>query len=282
MTKSMTAFARAEHGSATWEIRSVNHRYLDTSFRMPDSFRHLEADLKNVFKGLVHRGKLECHLKMNSTESQTRIEVNESLVTALSAALIKIEALTGIQASGDALSIMRWPDVLINVENTDDQGVEVMACFEQAVAALVNMREREGNELAAVLEAKLQDVEATIVALRLSSPAIAATLHEKLVQRIEKIDLEVDPTRLEQELVILAQKIDVIEELDRLSTHVLEVRRNLSDPEPVGRRLDFLMQELNREANTLSSKAAVSTTTMHAVDLKVVIEQMREQIQNIE
>jgi uncharacterized protein (TIGR00255 family) len=278
----MTAFARAEVGAIVWEMRSVNHRYLDISFRMPDNYRQLENTLKGMFRDRVHRGKVECSLKINPSELPSQITVNERLLAELSDALDKVVGATGVTDRGDALSLLRWPDVLKSESNAEDLVTDIKTGFELAVDQLVEMRVREGAELAELLETRLRDVEVTVVQVREAAPEILASQHEKIRGRLDDLQADVDPARLEQELVILAQKSDVLEELDRLDTHVAEVRRNLEVEEPVGRRLDFLMQELNREANTLSSKAQVSGTTLHAVDLKVVIEQMREQIQNIE
>ena len=282
MIRSMTAFSRHEHGAAVWEIRSVNHRYLDVSFRMPEKLRHLETELKSQFKDKVQRGKIECSLKVNAGELKTRISINQDLVQDLHFAMGQVAEITGMQDRGDILSLLLWPDVLTIEESGDELIMDAQQSFTLAVDQLVEMREREGKELAGLLDRRLIDIETTVEKLREETPAIIAHQHERLLKRLGDIDVEVEPGRIEQELVILAQKLDVAEELDRLVTHVLEVRRNLKADEPVGRRLDFLMQELNREANTLSSKAAATSTTMQAVDLKVSIEQMREQIQNIE
>jgi uncharacterized protein (TIGR00255 family) len=278
----MTAFSRHEHGAAVWEIRSVNHRYLDVSFRMPEKLRHLETELESQFKDKVQRGKIECSLKVNAGELKTRISINQDLVQDLHFAMGQVAEITGLEDRGDILSLLRWPDVLTTEESGDELIIDAQQSFTLAVDQLVEMREREGKELAGLLDRRLIDIEMTVEKLREETPAIIAHQHERLLKRLGDIDVEVEPGRVEQELVILAQKLDVAEELDRLVTHVLEVRRNLKADEPVGRRLDFLMQELNREANTLSSKAAATSTTMQAVDLKVSIEQMREQIQNIE
>ena len=278
----MTAFARAEVGASVWEIRSVNHRYLDISFRMPDSYRHMETALKGAFRDRVSRGKVECTLKINQAAVPATISVNESLLQELSHALDRVMALTGTTDRGDATGLLRWPEVLTSESNEEGLLADIQAGFEQAVDSLVEMRKREGIELADLIDSRLKDVESIVTEVRRAVPEILAAQHEKVRKKVKELQTEVDPARLEQELVILAQKSDVTEELDRLVTHVTEVRRNLGDDQPVGRRLDFLMQELNREANTLSSKAQASTTTLHAVDLKVVIEQMREQIQNIE
>jgi len=278
----MTAFSRHEHGAAVWEIRSVNHRYLDVSFRMPENLRHLETELKSQFKDKVQRGKIECSLKINAGKPKTRISINQDLVQDLHFVMGQVAEITGMEDRGDILSLLRWPDVLITEESGAELILDVRQGFRLAVDQLVEMREREGMELAGLLDSRLIDIEKTVEKLREEIPAIIAHQHERLLKRLGDIDIEVEPGRVEQELVILAQKLDVAEELDRLVTHVVEVRRNLKVDEPVGRRLDFLMQELNREANTLSSKAAATSTTMQAVDLKVSIEQMREQIQNIE
>lgn len=282
MIRSMTAFARAEFGSLVWEIRSVNHRYLDASFRLPENFRHLEPDLKSVFKNRVYRGKLECNLKINPTSTGTHLRINTELVEQLSAAMHQLSELSGLDARGDVLSLLRWPEVLVPEKHSDGAEDEVKQAFELAVSALLEMRSREGAELTSIIEARLQEIERITAQIRKEAPTIESNQHEKLLNRINSLNLEADATRLETELVILAQKHDVMEELDRLTTHVIEVRRNLDQAEPVGRRLDFLMQELNREANTLSSKAMATTTTLQAVDLKVMIEQIREQVQNIE
>lgn len=282
MTRSMTAFGRAERGAAVWEIRSVNHRYLDVSYRMQDNLRHLEPELKNAFKGQVHRGKLECVLRIRSGELATKLTVNEALIEQLTAAMARVKAVSGIEEEGDLLSLIRWPDLLVAEEDTDHLSSDIQVAFSEAVSRLVEMREREGAELAGLIEARLIEAEKTVTGLRVSAPDVAQAQHDRLRKRLDDLGIEADPGRLEQELVIQAQKLDVMEELDRLDTHIAEVRRSLDSSEPVGRRLDFLMQELNREANTLSSKAQSSDTTLHAVDLKVLIEQMREQVQNIE
>ncbi len=278
----MTAFARAEHGAAIWEIRSVNHRYLDVSFRLQDNLRYLETELRNLFKSALHRGKIECTLKVKAEEISRSLTVNEPLVIELKSALDRVAALTDLSNNTDALSLMRWPDVLTSHDAGDDLASDVLSAYKLAVDQLVGMRTREGAELAEVIEAKLKEVEHTVAEIRLSAKDISTRLQAKLKARLSELDVEVDPGRLEQEFVLQAQKLDIIEELDRLDTHIQEVRRSLSSPEPVGRRLDFLMQELNREANTLSSKSQNSDTTLSAVDLKVLIEQIREQVQNIE
>ena len=278
----MTAFARAEHGAAIWEIRSFNHRYLDLNFRLQDNMRYLETELRNISKAEVHRGKIECTLKIKSQEIATSVTINEPLIIEFKNALDQVKSITGLADVGDILSLMRWPGVLTSSDDAEGLATDVKAAYKLAVDQLIDMREREGKELAGVIEVKLREVEATVVEVRQSAADIAEALKAKLKTRLDELDLDVDPGRLEQEFVIQAQKLDVMEELDRLDTHIAEVRRSLKSSEPVGRRLDFLMQELNREANTLSSKSQSSNTTLSAVDLKVLIEQIREQVQNIE
>ena len=282
MARSMTAFARVEQGDVVWEMRSVNHRYLDVTFSMPDSLRHLESDLKGYLKGRVFRGKLESSLKINNTALAPQVSVNEELVTQLKEALDRITHLTNIGAESNAIDLMRWPNVLTTSHDTENLTEDIRSGFTAATEQLVAMRAREGDELAGLMETRLDDMAGIVQDLRETAPTIAQSRHDKLVKRLEELNIKADPARLEQELVILAQKLDVMEELDRLSTHMAETRRSLNLEQPVGRRLDFLMQELNREANTLSSKSTTGQTTLHTVDLKVAIEQVREQVQNIE
>lgn len=280
--RSMTAFARTENEDFVWEVRSVNHRYLDISFRVPENFRHLEAALRTLCRGKAHRGKLDCTLKITGAASAGLIEINENLVLSLKEALGKVSALSGLAPSMSAFQLMKWPGVILTEGGEDELRQSILAGFSESLDALVEMREREGAELAAAISTKMDEAEKLVAEARKEAPRIEASHADKLRQRIESLDVETDPGRLETELVIMAQKLDVMEELDRLDAHIAEVRRNLNQPEPVGRRLDFLMQELNREANTLSSKAAAASATHHAVELKVIIEQMREQVQNIE
>ena len=278
----MTAFARAEHGAAIWEIRSVNHRYLDVNFRVQDNFKYLETELRNQFKKVLYRGKIECALKIKSEEVASSLDINEPLVLELKNAMERVTSLTGLTNKGDALSLMRWPNILSSPDIGEALANDVLMAFEKAVEQLAKMRSREGDELAELIESKLKEIEETVWEIRLSAADIATNLQDRLKAKLAELDIVVEPSRLEQEFVLQAQKLDIIEELDRLNTHVAEVRRCLDSTEPVGRRLDFLMQELNREANTLSSKAQRTETILSAVDLKVLIEQIREQVQNIE
>ena len=283
MARSMTAFARAEVDNVSWEIRSVNQRYLDVTFRMPDAYRVLEIQLKNSLRQQLHRGKVDCALRINQERPQTSLAINKELVDSLRAAASKIDALTGNKSQIDALELLRWPGAILdhNVDCETERGTIIQA-FNDVVNSLVEMRQREGDELKNIVLAKLGELAGIVNQVRKEAPSITEHQRKKLQNKLLQIKVEVDESRLEQELVYLAQKSDIMEELDRLDTHMEEVRNTLGQAGPIGRRLDFLMQELNREVNTLSSKATVANTSLQTVDLKVIIEQMREQIQNLE
>ena len=284
MTKSMTAFARLESGPFSWEIRSVNHRYLDATFRIPERYRSVEPELRLKMRKKLGRGKIDCFLRLEQDTSDTDdFIVNEALLKKLLAAIEQTDKILGSSISIDSLEVLRWPGVL--KENASNQTLieeKITNSFQEALESLVAMRVREGEELSHIIQQKLNDLEAIVSNIRDEAPKIVERQRLKLEQRVDELKLEIDQGRFEQELVYLAQKGDIMEELDRLDTHVAEVRAALSQNEAVGRRLDFLMQELNREANTLSSKAVAANTSIQAVELKVIIEQMREQVQNIE
>lgn len=283
MARSMTAFARAEADNISWEIRSVNQRYLDVTFRMPDIYRVLEMQLKDSLRQQLHRGKLDCALRVQPGQSQTSLAINDELVNSLRAAASKIDTLTGNKTQIDALDLLRWPGAI--VDNNHDSGSErvtIIEAFNDAVTSLVEMRQREGDELKNIVLAQLHELAGIVRQVRVEAPTIAEHQRHKLQDKLLQINVDVDEGRLEQELVYLAHKSDIVEELDRLDTHMGEVRKTLNQTGPIGRRLDFLMQELNREANTLSAKATAANTSLQTVDLKVIIEQMREQIQNLE
>ena len=283
MAKSMTAFARVEADNISWEIRSVNQRYLDVTFRMPDVYRVLEIQLKNSLRQQLHRGKLDCVLRVHQEQSQVSLVINEELVSSLRTAADRIDALTGNDSQINALDLLRWPGAILddNLDSETEQ-VSIIDTLNDAVTSLVEMRQREGDELKNIVLAQLGELASVVDQVRLEAPSIAEHQRNKLQDRLLQFKVDLDEGRLEQELVYLAQKSDIMEELDRLDTHMGEVRNTLDQAGPIGRRLDFLMQELNREANTLSSKASVANTSLQTVDLKVIIEQMREQIQNLE
>jgi len=289
MTRSMTAFARqeAEHawGSLIWEIRSVNHRYLEPHLRLPESLRDLEGALREQLRKKLSRGKVECTLRFHPEAQAQQLTVNTDFAKELIAAADEVAALSlsGNTQPMNPLDVLRWPGVLQDAQIDMDQvKAEGLKLFGAALDDLLAGREREGAELNALIEQRLVAIEAIVVEVREKLPQILQAQRDNLRSRLEELKEDLDEGRLEQEMVMLAQKADVDEEMDRLNTHVQEVRRVLKQKGPIGRRLDFLMQELNREANTLSSKSIVSETTQCAVELKVLIEQMREQIQNIE
>ena len=287
MIHSMTAFARAEqagaNGTLSWELRSVNHRYLEPHLRLPDAFRDLEGALREALRNGLSRGKVECTLRFAEDSAGKPLQVDLERAAQLVAAAESVASLIKHPAPLNPLEVLSWPGVLV-ADATDPQALNkaALSLFKQALDELKHSRSREGIELAKLLNERLDSIDDEVAALRELVPQMLAAQRQKILDRSAELQAELDPQRLEQELVILAQKSDVAEELDRLSTHVSEVRRVLKSGGAAGRRLDFLMQELNREANTLGSKAFDTRSTQAAVNLKVLIEQMREQVQNIE
>jgi len=285
---SMTAFAResvdTDQGALTVEIRTVNHRYLDCSFKLPDVLRNLEVRLRQQVAAKLDRGKVECQFRLQPATAQAAaIEINrERLQQVIVAATTVALAMSRAQPV-NPLELLQFPGVCSVAEaNEDALQASAATLFDAALESLIENRAREGARLAAMIRDRLDQVEAETAATRELLPELKQQQRKRLLARLAELQVEVDNNRLEQELVYLAQKADVDEELDRLQTHVDEVRHTLDQGGPCGRRLDFLMQELNREANTLSSKSNASSSTHSAVQLKVLIEQMREQIQNIE
>ncbi len=287
MTRSMTAFTRQERqepwGTLTWELRSVNHRYMEPHFRLPESFREIEGVLRERLRKAISRGKVEATLRFVPEQSQETLQVDTARLHEVVNAVAQLESTSISMQKVNPLELLSWPGVL--VESSLDMGaIKKMALelFSEALDDLLQGRDREGAELKQLVEQRLDGIDETVTEVRGLLPGILQAQRDSLILKLADMQIELDPTRIEQEIVLLAQKADVDEELDRLDTHVQEVRRVLTQKGPVGRRLDFLMQELNREANTLSSKSIVANTTRSAVELKVLIEQMREQIQNIE
>ena len=284
---SMTAFSRTdlqtETGSFTWEIRSVNSRYLELHFRLPDTLRTVEIQVREVLRKQLSRGKVECTLKFTPHAQSQGMSVNETLVSQLNAAADHVHSIIGPGNALDALEILKWPGVL-KQPTLDNQAVEqdAMQSFQATLAQLIEMREREGAALALFIEQRITGIGEQVEQVKALLPQILTAQREALLTKLADLKLQVEPDRFEQEMVIVLQKADVDEELDRLDAHLAEVSRILKQQGAVGRRLDFMMQELNREANTLSSKSISYLTTQIAVELKVLIEQMREQIQNIE
>lgn len=288
MIRSMTAYERKERvgdwGRLTWELRSVNHRFLDVNPRLPEELRQLEPLVRERVAQWVTRGKVECGLRFQpAANTAVDLEVDWRYTERLLAACAAIGEKMTVAGSVSPLDLLRMPGVMQQAEpDLEPVAGAAMALLDEALAGFVESREREGARMAALIQDRAQRIAVLVDEVRSRRVEVAARVREKLMSRLNEMEAAVDAQRLEQELVILAQRMDVEEELERLAMHVDEVLQVLQRQEPVGRRLDFLMQELNREANTLSSKSADAQTTAAAVDMKVCIEQMREQIQNIE
>jgi len=288
MTASMTAFSRQEAvfdwGTISWEIRSVNQRYLEPHFRMPEGFRELEFNLRDQLRKQLTRGKVECQLRFQAIDkASSGLNINAENAQSLAQALQALTQHMPQLAQPTALDVLQYPGILSDSgSDFEVMKKEVLALFSTGVKDLIQVRLREGKALEEMIHQRLDAIDAIVVLVQAKLPEIIAAQKQNLLDKMADAKLELEATRVEQEIVIIAQKADVAEELDRLAAHTIEVRRQLKQKGPIGRRLDFLMQELNREANTLSSKSIVIETTQSAVELKVLIEQMREQIQNIE
>jgi len=289
MIRSMTGFARRERqgpwGTLTCEIRAVNHRYLELSVRMPEDLRAIENDARQALSSALKRGKVDVGVYLRGATAQAAaIEINQSLVQQIAAAASDITRNTGANlASVSPLDLLRWPGVIR--ESDRDLRPVLAAALElvrETATELNESRGREGARIREMLHGRCEQLQQGVALLRARLPDIAARIRSRVAERVGQLGTQVDPARLEQELVLLAYKMDFDEELDRLGSHVTETLQVLDAKEPAGRRLDFLMQELNREANTLSSKSQDADTTRAAVDMKVLIEQMREQVQNVE
>jgi len=290
MTASMTAFARRETatpwGGLVWELRAVNHRYLELSLKLPDELRAIEPAVREQLGKRLGRGKVDCHLRLAAREGAD-VVLDEAMVARLVALAQKTQGVAA--AAGGSVTpwrmvdLLRWPGVFKSAA-VDAEALHkaALTLLTEALGELDTTRTREGAQLAAILRQRLDGMEEIAARVRALLPEVRQNFRERLLARLQDVRAELDPARVEQELLLFAQKTDVDEELDRLVMHLNEVRRVLDDKGQVGRRLDFLMQELNREANTLGSKAADVRVTNAAVDLKVLIEQMREQVQNVE
>jgi uncharacterized protein (TIGR00255 family) len=288
MIQSMTAFAResatTDQGILTVEMRTVNHRYLDCSFKLPDVLRALESRLREKAGFTLARGKLDCMIRLQSHPAHPgALTIDSTRLEAVLAATQTIQLRIDGSAPISPLEVLQFPGVCSAAADSEEKlQAEALSLFDLALANMQQNRQREGSKLAALVLDRLTQVETEVNAARKLLPQLIQQQRDRIVARIAGLGVDVDQGRLEQELVYMAQRADVDEELDRLDAHIGEVRRTLEKGGPCGRRLDFLMQELNREANTLSSKSQSATTTQNAVELKVLIEQMREQIQNIE
>lgn len=288
MTKSMTAFARksatGDEGELTWELRSVNHRYLEASVRLPEELRALEPAVRERLASCLGRGKLDCTLRyLPGPGTGGSLLVNRHYLMQLLAAGGEVAELIGQKAQPTPFELLRWPGILR--EQPSDLGpvmARSLTLLDEALVSLVVAREREGARLAGLIHERCDRLAVCVTRVRERMPQVMAEARNRILDRLQEVRAELDPNRLEQELVLLAQRLDVDEEMDRMGAHLDEIRSVLRGSEPVGRRLDFLIQELNREANTLASKSSDIEITRIAVEAKVLIEQMREQVQNIE
>lgn len=286
MTRSMTAFAALNTNlgetEVKWEIRSVNSRYLEMHFRLPENCRTLETQLREKLRQQLTRGKIEVSLRLNEALSHSALRVDNALVESLVEAVAEVEAHLPTSTTLSPMDILRWPGVLTQQDSNKISDTQLLETFVKALQSLSEGRLREGTKLNGIIQQRLDTIVEILTELRKELPLILKRQETVLKERIQRLVTDIDSSRIEQETALLIQKADVEEELDRLEVHVTEVRRILGHNAPIGRRLDFLMQELNREANTLSSKSIALFSTQVAIDLKVLIEQMREQIQNIE
>ncbi|KGD84762.1 uncharacterized protein (TIGR00255 family) [Pantoea sp. PNA 14-12] len=287
MIRSMTAYARREikgdWGSAAWELRSVNQRYLETYIRLPEQFRGLEPMIRERIRQRLTRGKIECNLRFEADPgAQGELMLNESLAKQLvqAANWVKLQTDEGVI---NPLDILRWPGVMAAPEqDLDAINTQLIQALDGALDDFIAARESEGSALKALIEQRLEAVTHEVSKVRAQLPDVIKWQRERLIAKLEDAEVQLENNRLEQELVMMAQRVDVAEELDRLDAHVKETYNILKKKEAVGRRLDFMMQEFNRESNTLASKSINAEITNSAIELKVLIEQMREQIQNIE
>lgn len=288
MLHSMTGFAResadAEIGDLTWEIRAVNHRYLDVQLKLPEEMRAHEQAFRQAVAAMLNRGKVECSLHFRRAfDRQAELQINNEFVELIGTRIKEMSAALPATGAVNPFDVLRWPGVVEQAPIEDEPLFdEALPLLRKALESIRKMRANEGTRIAAMLESRCADIASISKSVRARMPEVLEAARAKQRERIDKLDVETDPARLETELALIAQKLDVDEELDRLDSHLVEIRDVIELDEPVGRRLDFLMQELNREANTLASKSNDTETTRASVELKVLIEQMREQIQNVE
>jgi uncharacterized protein (TIGR00255 family) len=289
MIRSMTGFARRERqgpwGTLTCELRSVNHRYLELSLRLPEDLRGLENDARQLVSGALRRGKVDAGVYLRGAPAGGgALDLNRALIDQLVAGAGEVKAIAGGTAGTlDPLDVLRWPGVIRDVErDVTPIATAAMELLRDTVADLNDARAREGARIRDMLAQRCEALRESVATVRARLPEVAARIRARVLERVAQLGTTVDSERLEQEIALLAYKMDVEEELDRLGSHLTETLQVLDSKEPAGRRLDFLMQEFNREANTLSSKSQDTETTRAAVDMKVLIEQMREQVQNVE
>ena len=287
MIYSMTAFARLEikkdWGDAVWEMRPVNQRYLENYFRLPEQFRGLENTLREKLRQNLTRGKIECALRIESKKSANALlNLNKELADQVIQSLRWLKAQAG-EGEINLTEVLRYPGVVeAQEEDLDVISQDLLLAFDELLHDFIAMRSREGEKLQGIIQQRLDAISIEADKVRAQMPAVLQWQRERLLQRFEEAQINLDPQRVEQEMILLAQRVDVAEELDRLQMHVKETANILKKGGAVGRKLDFMMQELNRESNTLASKSINADITASAVELKVLIEQMREQIQNLE
>ena len=288
MIRSMTGFARRERqgpwGTLVCELRTVNHRYLEASLRLPDELKALDNEVRQAIAAALRRGKVDANLYLKSAAgTQRSLELDTQLLDQLVARVEQVRGTLKYPASVSPIELLRWPGIVRETE-VDIRPVLTAALelLREALSELNETRLREGQRIRELLLTRCTTMRTQVQSVRERLPEVSKRMRDRIVERIAQLGTTPDPERLEQELVLYSHKMDVDEELDRLGAHLEEVTASLNSPEPAGRRLDFLMQELNREANTLSSKSQDSETTRAAVDIKVMIEQMREQVQNVE
>jgi len=291
MLNSMTGFACKEASFAdlnvthVWEIKSVNHRYLELNFKLPDQVRCIESELRQILKQYIRRGKVEINLKImpNQNTPQT-IQIDSELIQALAHSLSEIDQLTHHKlADYNGFEFLRWPGVISNQQSiNNDYQAQTIKIFEQACKQLHQSRVQEGIAITAMIEQRLVNIEKLTRQVTQLIPEIQKTYQQKITEQLQTVTVQADPQRLEQEIIFYLQKTDIYEELDRLQVHVYELKKQLTAQSPVGRRLDFILQEINREVNTLGSKTFSAEISSIVIELKVLIEQIREQVQNVE
>ncbi len=288
MIRSMTGFARREcqgaWGTLVCELRTVNHRFLEVSLRLPEELRALDSELRTLIATALRRGKVDASIYLKTATVGVQLnEINQEVLKQLASRIAEVRSTVHADAPINPLDLLRWPGVLKEAErDASPLLIAAQELMKETLIELNDMRHREGGRIHELISQRCEAIATQVQLVKTRLPEIAARQRERMLARLATLNTSADNERLEQELVIFAHKMDVDEEMDRLTSHLVEIRSCIAATEPAGRRLDFLMQELNRESNTLSSKSQDADTTRAAVELKVIIEQMREQIQNVE
>ncbi len=287
MTVSMTAFASKDVllpiGVAHWELRSVNHRYLELSFKLPETLRDFEFHLRELMRHHLSRGRIDCFLKLDTKEEKVELNIDLQLVEQLVAASQKIAKKFSLTSTFSPIDILRWPSVVQTLERDPSElRKSLLESFQLVLEDLIEARKREGLKLKSCIQERLLKMQDKVNKIEIKLPEIQKAIQTRLYEKLTELKIQRDQSRFEEEVVYLMQKIDVSEELDRLKMHLVESQRILAEEKIMGRRLDFLMQELNREANTLVSKMPDGVTVQDSIELKVLIEEIREQVQNLE